>query len=32
MKETIKISQLENNTGQIEGVPKNPRFMSKNKI
>lgn len=32
MKETIKISLLENNTGQIEGLPANPRFIKDDKF
>ena len=27
----IKISQLKNNTGQIDGVPKNPRILKDDK-
>lgn len=27
MKQTIKLSLLENNSGQIEGLPQNPRFI-----
>lgn len=30
--ESVKVSKLCNNTGQIEGVPKNPRFIRDNRF
>ena len=32
MKQTINISLLENNTGQIKGLPENPRFIKDEKF